>query len=142
MAIANIGSYYCELGDRFRVMRSYITHWRLFTNNDNAPVTWNGSQFVLPSSAVPGFQMFITILPEFIIPNSNAYTLDKVITEVYYTISPSPTIHPYGAIVLRYVWDTGKNAMVLEIQSEVPDTVKYFNLSGVGGSYWLDPVPT
>lgn len=137
-----IGSYFSEPSDRFRVIRGWVTHWRLRQNNDNFPPVWNGSQFVWPSVGFPHIVQYATILPEFNPWSSNAYTLDHIITEYYYTSAPSPTPIPNAGLVLRYVWDTTLNAMVLELQKEFPDTVAYFDLSGGVGGYWLDPIPS
>jgi len=139
--VPTIGSYFSEPNNRFRVLRSYITHFRLRQNSDNFPPSWNGSQFVWPSAAFPNIVQYATILPEFVGWSTNAYTLDFIITEYYYTIAPSPTRIPNSGLVLRYLWDSVLGAMVLELQKESPDTTQVFNLSGGVGGYWLEPVP-
>lgn len=122
-------------------MRSYITHIRVKQNNDNYPVVLIDGQFIWPSIGYPHIVQYATIHPNFLNVNSNAYTLDAIITEYYYTVSPSPTPIPNSGLVLRYQWDYTLDGMILEIEKESADTEQLFTLSGVGGAYWLNPVP-
>lgn len=137
-----IGSYTSIPSDRFRVMRSYLTWFKLKQNSDNHPVTWNGAQFVWPSAAFPSIVQYATILPEFMLYSRNAYTLDYIVTEYYYTVSPSPTKIPNAGLIMRYTWDQGKEAMIIELEKESADREQYFALVGGAGGYWLDPVPS
>ena len=137
-----IGSYFSEPNDRFSVRRSYITHLRLLQNSDNYPPTLTDNLITWPSAAFPSIVQYMTILPEFILWNSNAYTLDHIITGYWYTVAPSPTPIPNGGAVLRYRWNSSLNAMTLEIEKELANTAVDVVLNGGVGGYWLDPVPT
>ena len=136
-----IGSYTSVPNGRFRVMRSFITHFRVRQNSDNYPVSLVGDQLIWPSAAFPNINQYATILHDWWAWSSNAYTLDYLITEYYYTVSPSPTPIPNAGLILRYVWDPVLNAMILEIEKESANTEQLFSLGGAGGSYWLNPVP-
>jgi len=83
----------------------------------------------------------MVLLPEFLAWSSNSYTLDYIITEYYYVISPSPTKIPNSGAILRYKWDTPLGAMILEVEKESPDTEITYELESGGGGYWLNPVP-
>ena len=137
-----IGSYTSEPNGRFRVMRSFITHIRVKQNNDNYPVALSGDKLIWPSVAFPSIVQVATILHNWWGWSSNAYTLDTLITEYYYTVSPSPAHIPNSGLVLRYKWDVPLQAMILEIEKEAANTEQVFALGGAGGGYWLSPVPT
>lgn len=124
------------------VKRSFITHLRILQNTDNYPPTIVDNLITWPSASFPTIVQYMTIYPNFIPWNSNAYTLDTIVTAYWYTVSPSPTPIPNAGAVLRYKWNSSLNAMTLEIEKESANTAVDIVLDSGAGGYWLDPVPT
>jgi len=136
-----IGSYFSEPNGRFALRRSYITHIVLQQNTDNYPPTLSDNLITWPSLGFPSIVQYMTLLPEFLVWNSNGYTLDHIITAYWYIVLPSTTPIPNSGAVLRYKWRSDLQGMCLEIQKELPNTELIIDLAAADGDYWLNPVP-
>lgn len=123
---------------RFSFPRSFINELVLYRNLD--AVTFIGNVFTIYAPPPDPTTATIKILPAFIAWSSNGYTLDYLVTECYYQLTPGGTENPMPFDVVFHVNPTnGHNQLVIGwfgLHAD-PET---FPLESAPSSYWLPPL--
>jgi hypothetical protein len=135
MGVRGVGSY--PQGAKYSFLRSYV--YKFAISDTGITVTQVANTFTLHAAALPSYTFTVRIPGNFYVWNSNFYTLDYVILDSYYVISPSPTQIPLD-FALIMVHANGSHPNYLQYcPSGILATPIFGTLVSQPANYWTPP---
>lgn len=122
----------------FAIPRSYFRYVRVH-HYHTAYLTLDPVTLLIRYTDAPGFALHIVFREGFLIWNSNAYTLDHVLTAVYYDYPPISIHIPYTC-TLGWEFDPAYHQDVLTVATDSPEVFTYLDAGSPPREYWI-PVP-
>jgi hypothetical protein len=133
MGVRGTGAY--PQGAKYTFPRSYV--YRFAISDTGITVVQVANTFTLTAPTLPAYTFTVRIPGNFYVWNSNQYTLDYVILESYYVVSPSPDKIPLD-FALIMVFPNGAHANYLQYcPSGILATPIFGSLVSQPDNYWL-----
>lgn len=99
-------------GGRFSFPRSYVPQFLVNVDTDTFVVALHACAFLDPNNH--NFSFHIILDPRFYEWSSNKWTLDHVVLESYYVISPDPTEIPMPFVLSFHTYGAGAQALIFQ----------------------------